>query len=308
MSGFFRSSLQATSTATAEQRLRELYGDIRLGGIGGYAERAVGDAAFTIAEVQLDGDFEVHAEVDTVTFAYSSPGYRWLVGRDEGDLSAEPAVFQPGEPMSSRIAGPTVVTTVTFPRAELADLASALYGSPTDAWFEGQRPVSRASAGVWMRLVPLVQQSGLLDNDLTRATTYHSLAVTALESFRLAGDRPARALSAAEGQRAYARACRFIDDHLSLPVSIADIAAAAGVSEARLAEVFRGHSPVGWDPAEQLRRGRLAAAHRDLADGDPSRGDSVGGIAARWGFPHQGRFAQLYRSVYQVNPKYVLDR
>lgn len=308
MDGFFRSTVRASTREAAEGRLRDLYGDIRLGGVGGYAERAVGDADFTIAEVRLDGDFEVHAEVDTITFAFSTPGYTWRVGRDEADLSSAPAVFQPSEPMSSRIAGPTTVTTVNFSPTAMNAFASALYGSPTRVWFDGQQPASDRLGELWTRLVPLVRDGALLDNELTRAVAYHSLAATALESFRLAGDRRERALTVAAGRRAYARACRFIDDHLSLAITPADIARAAGVPQAQLDALFVAHSPLGWRPAEQLRRGRLAAAHQDLVDGDPTLGDTVSTIAARWGFGNPGRFAQLYRSVYGANPKSVLDR
>jgi AraC-like DNA-binding protein len=306
--GFFRSTLSATTTDAAEQRLRELYGDVELGGLGGYREHAAGDAAFTLAAVELDGSFDVHAETDVVTVAFSTPGYRWRVGRDEGDLSTAPAVFQPHEPMTSRITGRTLVTTVTFDVDALATLATALYGEPTPIRFDGQAAASAETGRLWSGLVTAIRRSALLEDDLSRATAHHSLAVTALESFRLVGDRHERSLSAEAGLRAYRRACGFIDEHLSLPITVADVAQAAGIGERELRQVFLAHSPMGWGPEEHLRRGRLAAAHRELLEGDPTLGDSVGRIAARWGFPHPGRFAAHYREVYRVNPRHVLDR
>jgi AraC-like DNA-binding protein len=308
MTDFFRSTVSASTTDAAEQRLRELYGDVALGGLGAYREHVVGDSSFSLAAVQLDGAFDVHAETDVVTVAFSTPGYRWRVGRDTGDLSAAPAVFQPQEPMTSRIGGRTLVTTVNFDVDALAAFATALYGEPTPVRFEGQAAASVETGRLWRALVDAVREGGLLDDELSRATAYHSLAVTALEAFRLAGDRTERTVSAEAGLHAYGRACRFIDEHLSLPITVADVAQAAGVSEAALRTVFHAHSPVGWGPGEHLRRGRLAAAHQDLVQGDPTLGETVQRIAARWGFPHAGRFAAHYREVYRVSPRYVLDR
>ncbi|MGN5382482.1 helix-turn-helix domain-containing protein [Streptomyces lasalocidi] len=55
-----------------------------------------------------------------------------------------------------------------------------------------------------------------------------------------------------------------------------------------------------------LRRVRLAHAHRDLLAADPHSGATVGGVAARWGFAHPGRFAALYRTVYGISPAETL--
>ena len=47
-------------------------------------------------------------------------------------------------------------------------------------------------------------------------------------------------------------------------------------------------------------------AHHDLHVGDPSRGDTVAAIAARWGFAHAGRFAIQYRDQYGRSPSTTL--
>ena len=71
---------------------------------------------------------------------------------------------------------------------------------------------------------------------------------------------------------------------------------------------FRANHPAGLTPAQYLRRTRMNAAHPELQDADPGRGDTVKGIAARWGFTHPGRFAQYYRQVYGTTPSRTLDR
>ena len=308
MVGFFRATLRTAGAETASQRLRELYGDVSLGGVGGYAERSMGDERFAVSRVTLDGDFEVAADVNAVTVAFSTPAYRWRVGNEDGDLSTAPALFQPGHRMSSSLSGRTRVTTVTFETEALTLLAGSIYGGTTSVVFDGPRAVSPQSGRAWTAAVELIDDAGLLENDLTRSTAYRSLGTIALEAFRLSGDREERSLSARAGLDAYRRAIAFIDQNLSLPITVSDVARAAGVSEMALSLVFAAHSAVGWTAEEQLRRGRLAAAHLDLVNGDPSRGTTVAGIAARWGFPRPARFAALYRSVYGVSPKWVLDR
>jgi AraC-like DNA-binding protein len=143
---------------------------------------------------------------------------------------------------------------------------------------------------------------------MVRAALYRQLAVSVFEVFKLQGDAPTRALTAEGRQRRYRVAAQFIDDFASLPITVEDAAHAAGVSTAELDQIFRGHSPLGLPVQEELRRRRLAAAHADLVEADPTLGDTVRDIAHRWGFHSPSRFARLYRDTYGVNPKWTLDR
>lgn len=100
------------------------------------------------------------------------------------------------------------------------------------------------------------------------------------------------------------RAVAYIDDHADQPLTVAEVAAAAHVTIRTLQYAFRRH--LDTTPLTYLRRARLAHAHRDLLNASPQGGATVGGIAARWGFPHPGRFAALYRSVYGTSPSRTL--
>lgn len=51
-------------------------------------------------------------------------------------------------------------------------------------------------------------------------------------------------------------------------------------------------------PHGYLRKVQLEYAHRALRSADPTRGDTVAGIATRWGFANAGRFATAYHSAY----------
>jgi AraC-like DNA-binding protein len=73
-----------------------------------------------------------------------------------------------------------------------------------------------------------------------------------------------------------------------------------------MVRAFRAHHPLGLTPGQYLRRVRLAGAHADLAAGDPTAGDTVAAIAARWGFTHPGRFAAAYRTAYGISPRRTL--
>lgn len=67
---------------------------------------------------------------------------------------------------------------------------------------------------------------------------------------------------------------------------------------------FRRH--FGTTPTGFLRRVRLERAHQDLRAADPSSGDTVSAVAARWGFGHAARFTGCYREQYGVLPSRTL--
>ena len=100
------------------------------------------------------------------------------------------------------------------------------------------------------------------------------------------------------------RAVAFIDAHASEDIGIAEIAQAARVGPRGLQQAFRRYRDT--TPMEYLRRVRLDHAHRELLAGDPARGDIVSAIAARWGFPHAGRFSMAYHDTYGCLPSQTL--
>jgi transcriptional regulator GlxA family with amidase domain len=99
------------------------------------------------------------------------------------------------------------------------------------------------------------------------------------------------------------RAAAFIDAHASQPITLADIAAAAGVTGRALQYAFRRHydtTPTGY-----LRRIRLERARQELLAADPAR-ESVTAVAYRWGFVSPGQFSAAYRQAYGVTPDQTL--
>lgn len=87
------------------------------------------------------------------------------------------------------------------------------------------------------------------------------------------------------------------------PWTIAELAAAVGVSVRSLEDGFRHH--VGATPMAYLRQCRLDRVHQELRAA-PDTGAMVGATAYRWGFAHLGRFARAYRARYGENPSDTL--
>jgi AraC-like DNA-binding protein len=96
----------------------------------------------------------------------------------------------------------------------------------------------------------------------------------------------------------------YIESRAQEPISLADIAAHAGVSIRTLCQsfkTFRNTSPVA-----ALRDVRLEGAREDLLAGGADA--SVTDIAFRWGFNHLGRFSLLYQKRYGERPLATLRR
>lgn len=100
------------------------------------------------------------------------------------------------------------------------------------------------------------------------------------------------------------RAVAFIEAHAHEPVTLADISDAARTSPRAVQYAFR--RGLATTPTGYLRGVRLERAHHDLQVGDPTRGDTVAAIAARWGFAKAGRFSATYASAYGRPPRQTL--
>jgi AraC-like DNA-binding protein len=108
-------------------------------------------------------------------------------------------------------------------------------------------------------------------------------------------------LSAQSGQsplpRDLVRALAWLEQRLSKPTCLHDIAAAAGVPARTLETHFKaylGTTPLGW-----LRHARLARAREELLR---NRSAGVTEIALASGFNQLGRFARDYRALYGERP------
>ena len=141
---------------------------------------------------------------------------------------------------------------------------------------------------------------------LLLGTTARTLAAAALTAFpNTTWDEDAAAREHTKPAPDTVRlAVAYIDTHAGEDLSLLDIARAVSITPRALQYAFRRHldtTPLGY-----LRIVRLDRAHTDLLNADPTRGDTVGCIAMRWGFLHQGNFAASYRDAYGTTPRQTL--
>jgi transcriptional regulator GlxA family with amidase domain len=94
------------------------------------------------------------------------------------------------------------------------------------------------------------------------------------------------------------RAVDFIEAHLHLPITLADITAATGVPGRTLQQHFKDHR--GVSPMRYLHDARFVRAREALLRAEADQ--SVTQIAMRWGFYHLGRFAVGYRKRFGETP------
>lgn len=100
------------------------------------------------------------------------------------------------------------------------------------------------------------------------------------------------------------RAEEFIIAHLKDPLTIGDIAAAAGISARSLHRNFRRHQ--GYSPLEFLRLARLKQVRAELETGRPNI--TVTSVAMDYGFFHLGRFSHFYKRHYGESPCKTLQK
>lgn len=108
---------------------------------------------------------------------------------------------------------------------------------------------------------------------------------------------------AATSSRVVNEVVALIESHPEAPRSIAELAREHGVSVRSLERAFR--RDLGATPSAYLRQVRLRRA-REVLIASSTDAVTVGQIARRLGFVHQGRFAVLYRRAFGETPSETL--
>jgi AraC-like DNA-binding protein len=193
--------------------------------------------------------------------------------------------------------------------AEMSGLA------PEAVRFSLAHPVSESRARHWHAVTEHVRRDWIGDEEiaaspLSRAEAFRMLATALVLTFpntaRDALHDATRPGPGAGEPAVVRRAIEYIESHAAEAIDVGDIAAAAGIGPRGLQHGFRRYRDT--TPRAYLRATRLERAHRDLVEGDPARGDTVSGIARRWGFTHLGRFTSAYRGRYGRAPSDTLRR
>ncbi|RAO32843.1 putative thc operon regulatory protein [Micromonospora noduli] len=237
---------------------------------------------------------------------------RFMIARNKDEYRLRPGdvvLMLPDQPQEAEFDDVDSFTT-RLPRALLEEAAHAQTGiSGADLRFDSSRPISAALGRHWTQTLSHLTRSVLCDpalmaNPLVVGNTRHLLAATALAVFPNTAHGPALRAAGEVTPRALRRAVTYVDDHADQPITLDQVAAAAGVRPRALQLAFRRHHDT--TPMRYVRQVRLERAHCDLQAGSPTTGVTVAMIATRWGFTHLGRFSTDYRAAYGCSPSHTL--
>ncbi|MBV9200269.1 MAG: AraC family transcriptional regulator [Alphaproteobacteria bacterium] len=100
------------------------------------------------------------------------------------------------------------------------------------------------------------------------------------------------------------RAIDYIEANLDTIIGLPEIVAACGVPGRTLIKHFQDFK--GTSPMRYMRAARYQKVREGLSRAEPE--ESIGDIAARWGFSHMGRFSVEYRRRFGENPSETLRK
>lgn len=259
--------------------------------------------------VAYDLEASVRAAVDAVDQVMvcrvlTADGGAW---DEHGPLDTRHPWVSAGRPIRARWDGRARVHALVFDR-RLVELSARRISGDDSLWLGpwDARPVSDAAARHWQRAYRYIAEMLLADDEgpgslaeaELRRHAVHATLTTYSPAFL---ERSARSAQRRAAPATVRRAMAFIEEHAHEPITVDDVALAAGISTRGLQYAFR--RAVDTTPTEWLRRARLSGAHRSLSDPE---GGTVAEIARRWGFEHPSRFAAHYRAAYGVNPAQTL--
>jgi AraC-like DNA-binding protein len=272
-----------------------------------YRQSTIAVGALAMDEVTTPIDLQVECPpFDYVCFATARRAQLHVrAGAQQADLADGGTMSYPVGQAFTTIARDLDVAILRLPVALVAARAGT---SPERFRFTAMTPNSPALGRHFRATMCYVHEAlqGLdtaLAHPLVLAGAIDAIAGTALATFPHNSDPLGDPLRLA-WPAAIRRAAAYIDAHPDRPITLSDIAAAAAISVRTLQSGFQRH--LGTTPMLYLRQVRLAHAHDDLQNADPTHGDDVATIARQWGFGHLGRFAGYYRAAYGRSPSHTL--
>jgi AraC-like DNA-binding protein len=314
-----RFSLTTGDPDVAYQAIRDTFGSGRVTVTGvrpGFRYRQVTAVAGDLAIDEVDHTMGVQTSGDpfeyTVIVLIRSGHVRMSTCREEIRVGPGDVFVGPDLMAYQNESTGIKALTVRLPLHDLRHRAEAQTGVvPTPFRFDAMRPSALAMNQHWhLTMLHLhrlfADPEPLVSSPLILATAMEAATLSALAAF----PNSANSSSYYVGMRGVAsasirRAVAFVDDHAHDPITMSDIAVAAGIEPRGLQVGFGRY--LDTTPTGYLRRVRMERAHRDLLLADPAAGDTVCDIARRWGFVHVGRFAVQYRKIYGRSPSQTLQ-
>ncbi|UVF19150.1 AraC family transcriptional regulator [Microvirga terrae] len=263
----------------------------------------------------VDVDIKTETTDERMVFLLPSKGQgRLVVDRREFEVSDQHGVvFAAGPPRTLRYLDDCLMSILLMSRRKAAEQCTKLLGRDLDRdlKFDTSFDLSSPNGQSWVRLFQYATAELASLHSLFRsvAAARQQLEQTVLTGFLLSQTHTySDALLRPQSSAApfyVKRAEAYIEAHFSEPLSLADIAAQAGVSARSLQngfQSFRGMTPMAF-----LRSLRLRRAQEALLLADPACA-TVTEIALSCGFNHMGEFASLYRRTFGVSPRQTLSK
>ncbi|MBZ6077426.1 AraC family transcriptional regulator [Microvirga puerhi] len=235
------------------------------------------------------------------------------VGKTSLVSDRQAVVFSSGEAQALRYSEDGNTQVLVLDHRKIASCCAKLLGREIagEVAFETEFDLTDVNGQSWMRLFHYLSSElsapfSLIRDIPAARQQLEQMAITGFllshrHSYTDALLRPQQAVAPFYVKRAEA----FIEAHFAAPLSLADIAAHAGVSARSLQNGFQNFR--GMTPMAFLRSVRLQHAHRALLVADPAI-STVTQIALACGFTHLGEFGTIYRRMFGETPGRTLQR
>jgi AraC-like DNA-binding protein len=221
-------------------------------------------------------------------------------------------VYRPGAEFQGTAPGQGGWAALSLPSSRLEQALASLAGAELRLFPESCRlarmdePTRSRLSSLLERVVRVAAEDpAALSGAEARRALGESLLGFAVQAFEGLPQRPAeRERTMLSHSRVVTMAEEFMRSRLALPLYVADLCLATGVSERTLRSAF--HNVYGTGPNRFLKLRRLIQVRRALQHASPDT--LVSEVATRHGFWDLGRFAGDYRSLFGESPSRTARR
>lgn len=230
--------------------------------------------------------------------------------REERRFTAGDVLMAPTDQPSAATMADTGCMTLQAPWAAVHALAEEHFGIPAQRLrFESTAPLSAAHQKAYADTARFIYDQ-LVTSQITSLHALVAESMTRLAAAAMLEHLPHTALTMPYIRdpgwvtpASVTKAAAFIHAHADQPVTLAQIAAAAGLTVRALRYGFLACYDL--TPAQYQRRVRLERAHLDLHMADPGDRVSVATIARKWGWLSPARFTAAYQQRFGVSPSHT---
>jgi AraC-like DNA-binding protein len=273
-----------------------------------YKYVAVGDEQMSIRRSQMHGHLrgDVAVEGEVVVQWIDAGRARVDVGRNEVQMQHGVPVMFPIEQRFEMEYEDWDQRLVHLSRDLVLDVAAERYLVDGSLMFDRTVTPTIEAVAQWRRAVAVAMQA--VRSDGTSSLAWHEAQRDVARSLFSLYQFQGEPLPYRFGERKSAplrAAVEHVHEHAGEPLTVSDLARAAGLSVRALQESFQ--RALGCTPMNYLRGVRLRHTRAELLAADPKT-TTVAEIASRWGFAHMGRFSNEYFRQYGEYPRQTLRR